>query len=86
MRKSQIKRLYGISYDEYMEMLKSQGMKCLICSDSLDGAKHTNIDHDHDTGRVRGILCAHCNKGLGMFKDDPKLLQSAIEYLIYIPK
>lgn len=82
-RNRQLKRTYGISLDEYEVLLSSQGEGCAICGvDScLDGMSFT-VDHNHETGEVRGILCRHCNTGLGMFKDSPNIIKNAYQYLI----
>lgn len=65
---------------EYHEQIKRQGNKCLICRIVLT---RPHIDHDHENGQIRGILCASCNVGLGMFKENPKLLLAAADYLKY---
>ena len=59
---------------------ESQGCKCAICRSDVE-LMQSAIDHNHNTGAFRGILCKTCNRALGMFRDDPKILQSAIEYL-----
>ena len=61
------------------EMIGEQQGMCEICGE-LHG-DNLFVDHDHTTGRVRAMLCRHCNSGLGFFKDDPELLQIAIVYL-----
>lgn len=53
---------------------------CQICDQPIEG-RGKNIDHDHTTGKFRGILCTRCNNGLGMFKDDLDLFQKAMQYL-----
>ena len=73
-------RKYDITADEYDEMLGCQDGGCKICGKSFERVKLA-VDHDHNTGKVRGILCENCNRGLGMFKDDPELLKSAVQYL-----
>ena len=76
---------YGITADEYDAMMTAQGGRCAICgsTDPGDGrSKNMSVDHDHETGKVRGILCTKCNVGLGQFQDDINLLSSAIEYLL----
>lgn len=79
-RRSWIKRKYGITLEQYDEMLASQGGVCGLC-----GGPPTRInlavDHDHITGEVRMLLCDLCNKGLGCLKDDPVLLRRAAEYV-----
>ncbi len=80
-RNWRLKREYGIDIVQYAEMLKKQSGKCLICSKEFATAKGTHIDHCHKTGKVRGILCSKCNKALGLFGDDVKILQTAILYL-----
>ena len=75
-----LKRTYGISLDDYESLLKSQGNVCKICKTERSG-KYLAVDHDHRTGKIRGILCENCNRGLGMFKDGPNLLRAAIQYL-----
>lgn len=73
-RKSQIRCKYDLEWEEYQEMLQAG---CNICG----ATERLHVDHDHSTGRVRGILCVNCNHGLGRFRDNPELLSKAIFYL-----
>ena len=67
----------------YEDMKQFQNNACAICKISLDeNEKRAYIDHDHDTGKVRGLLCSHCNSGLGFFKDNLDSLENAKNYLI----
>lgn len=77
-----IRRQYGITLEQYEEMLKAQDYKCAICGneDEVEG-RRLAIDHCHIGGHVRGLLCGKCNRGLGLFLDNPTLLQQAINYL-----
>lgn len=61
------------------QLLLDQNGKCKICA--TDIAARPVVDHDHRTGEVRALLCGTCNSGIGMFKDDPALLEAAIQYL-----
>ena len=75
-------RDFGITLDEYNKLLVNQNESCAIChkhQDEFDRA--LAVDHDHKTGKVRGLLCASCNNGLGRFKDNKDLLSEAIKYL-----
>lgn len=77
---------YGISLEEYNKMYVAQGGRCAICRRTKDEAhmgqnKNLHIDHDHQTGRVRGLLCLKCNVGLGAFEDNVGWLDSAKIYL-----
>lgn len=71
---------YGLSRDELAALL-GQHEVCAICRTDRWGRKGPQVDHDHDTGRVRGILCGNCNQGLGRFNDDPARLHAAAAYL-----
>jgi len=73
-------RLYGITIEQYDKMNEKQCGKCLICG-GTEPVKRLFVDHDHDTGAVRGLLCGKCNTALGLFGDNAKLLKSATEYL-----
>lgn len=88
---SHINRLarFGITPEQYEEMLDAQGRVCAICSrpekviDPRNGRiKALAVDHDHDSGAVRGLLCQNCNKGIGNLGDDPERLMAAAAYLI----
>ena len=71
---------YGISEVDYQRMFTQQKGVCAICArPSLKGV--LDVDHDHATGRVRGLLCNPCNRGLGSFQDDPIRLAEAVRYL-----
>lgn len=72
-------RSYGISVEYYQKMIEDQGNKCKICGQISERA--LDIDHCHTTGKVRGLLCSHCNKALGMFRDSYRYLEAAIKYL-----
>ncbi len=72
-----LKRRYGIGADEFDELVKQQGGVCAICA--RPDPEH--VDHSHDTGAVRGILCFNCNGGLGQFRDSTDALLAAAAYL-----
>lgn len=73
---------HGITLDEYDEMVLAQNNTCAICSNPPGGRwKKLYIDHCHQTGRIRGLLCHNCNLGLGNFRDSPKSLIKASEYI-----
>ena len=76
-----IRKDYGITEEEYEARIAAQGCKCAICQEPLDNPKTTHLDHNHETGQLRGVLCISCNHGLGKFKDRTDLLEAAIEYL-----
>lgn len=72
---------YGIGRDDFERLKANQGGLCAVCC--TRGA--SQVDHDHATGKVRGILCLHCNAGLGALKDDVRLVYQAIDYLSKTP-
>jgi hypothetical protein len=71
---------YGISREEYDEILCIQNGVCGICG-TKPGARRLAVDHDHETGEIRGLLCANCNRALGNLKDDHLIAYSAYQYL-----
>lgn len=75
------KKRYNITVEDYYNLLDSQDYKCAICKTSKISRKYFDIDHNHITGKVRGLLCNLCNKSLGSFKDSIENLQNAIKYL-----
>ncbi len=75
---------YGVTQEAFDAMVVSQSGACAICGSVPDGAGKLavlHVDHCHDTGRVRGLLCHWCNTGLGSFRDRPELLARAAGYL-----
>ena len=81
-RNSRLERLYGITLEQYDVMLKKQGNCCVLCgSRTPKRGNRFIVDHEHKTGKVRGLLCHLCNTGLGMFQDNPDLLKVAASYL-----
>jgi hypothetical protein len=80
-RDTKLKGRYGIGVADYEEWLDSQGGVCAICEMLPADGKHLDVDHDHRTGQVRGLLCRRCNYGLGFFGDDGMLLVRAGDYL-----
>lgn len=78
-RKWSLRAKYGISLEDYEAMLKVQGNVCAMCKQP--SKKTLAVDHDHETGKVRGLLCSDCNLLLGKFGDLETVLTAAIEYL-----
>lgn len=72
------KRNYGISLEDFEKLLKGQSGKCAICF--IDLVKPC-LDHDHKTGRIRGVLCPPCNQGIGSLRDSPEFCRNAAKYL-----
>ena len=82
VRKSSLKRKYGISLIEYNNMSASQDGLCAICSSKQkDHTRKLAVDHCHSTGKIRGLLCDFCNRGIGSMNDSVQTLESAIAYL-----
>jgi hypothetical protein len=72
---------YGITEQQYQQAAVAVGEACEICGQQCETHKKLSVDHDHDTGLVRGLLCNSCNTGLGKFKDSIELLRAAVEYM-----
>jgi hypothetical protein len=90
-RKYALRAAYGITPEEYDAMYERQDGRCGICGDRKYswqpglGVKGRSpflvVDHDHETGRVRGLLCTRCNIGIGQFREDPAIMRTAIQYV-----
>jgi hypothetical protein len=72
---------YGLTIDQYNTMNIKQAGMCAICAGPPVHHKRLSVDHDHDTGQIRGLLCTECNSGLGFFKDSILILERATQYL-----
>lgn len=80
-REFKLLREYGISIKEYDTILKEQNGNCKICGNKETLKRRLGVDHCHTTGKVRGLLCSKCNRGIGMFNDNIDNLNKAIKYL-----
>lgn len=74
-----LQRKFNLTPEQYLEMEKQQNSVCCICKKKC--TRKLAVDHNHSTGKVRGLLCNSCNRGLGYFKDSLENLQQAIIYL-----
>lgn len=79
--KYRLKKRYGITPEQYVAMLASVGGLCEICGTVGYDGKKLSVDHCHETGKIRGLLCNRCNMALGAFNDSPRLLSRAIKYI-----
>ena len=80
------KRVYGITIEDYLDLAEKQNFVCAICGKEnfAMGRNHSGalvVDHDHETGKVRGLLCHNCNRALGLFHDNVETLKKAQEYI-----
>lgn len=75
------KYLYGLSEEEYQDMLFKSGGNCEICGGTCKTGRALAVDHCHTTGKVRGLLCTRCNNAIGNFEDNVSILKAAITYL-----
>jgi len=82
-RDVQLKSLYGITQADYDRLLALQYGRCAICGTTNPGTRGTwRVDHDHETGQVRSLLCDRCNLGIGYMQDDPDILMAAARYVM----
>jgi hypothetical protein len=88
-RKANLAKHYGLTVADYDALLKRQGGVCAICGKDEPNAHGRTgkqfrlaVDHCHDTGQVRGLLCQKCNRAIGLLGDDPVLMRKAISYLL----
>lgn len=72
---------YGLTRGAYAELVEESGGKCAICRRPFSGPKEPAIDHDHETNKIRGLLCKACNCALGYMEDEPERLEAAANYL-----
>ena len=80
-RRAELLRVYGITLEEWYDIYDSQNGVCAICKQECKTRKSLSVDHDHETGDIRGLLCNRCNRALGLFRDDPEVLKNATRYL-----
>ena len=76
-------RTFGITLDEYNEVFLNQGKVCAGCRGTNKNLKNLAVDHDHSTGKIRGLLCDTCNRAVGCVKDDPSTFRRLADYLEY---
>jgi RNase P subunit RPR2 len=80
-REYHLRHRYGISMRQRDDLLNDQQGRCKACGDVLAPSRHVHVDHDHRTGRIRGILCHSCNGALGHAQDDSTRLRSLADYM-----
>lgn len=80
-RRADLKLRYGITIEDYDQMFELQNGKCKVCGSEDNGNKRFHIDHNHKSGKIRGLLCNRCNLMLGHAKEDIEILTKAIQYL-----
>lgn len=76
-KQNHLKKTYNLDYFVYLRMLEEQDNKCKICKRE----EQLYVDHNHETGEIRGLLCLKCNTGLGMFDDNLNRVEEAVTYL-----
>lgn len=76
-----LRKKYNLTLDEFEDRAALVDYKCEICGSEEQTHKNLVVDHNHNTGEVRGLLCSSCNQGLGHFKDSPYVLKKALDYL-----
>ena len=80
LRRYQLKK-YGLTYDSYDNLWIEQVGHCPVCRRPLPYGYSADVDHDHDTGRIRGLLHNNCNRGIGHLQHGPEILMNAVVYL-----
>lgn len=76
-----LERTYNMTIEQLEEKVRGQNGVCEICRNLLDMSSLTHVDHCHKTGRVRGVLCSNCNRGIGYLQDDAAVVSAAADYL-----
>lgn len=81
MREIHPRNKFGLTPEEYDAILAAQGGVCALCERPPMPGISLHVDHDHGTGEIRGLLCVRCNNALGLFREDPDLLERAARYV-----
>jgi hypothetical protein len=81
VRRTHNYKQYGLSLERYEEMFEEQNGLCAICENPDSTGRLLGVDHDHESGTIRGLLCSNCNTALGLVKEDPEILSRMIDYL-----
>ena len=79
--KQKLEYKYNLTHEDWLAIWDNQDGKCTICGKLFENPSDACVDHSHETDEIRGLLCRQCNAALGLFKDDVKILNNAIEYL-----
>jgi len=80
-KENELKSNYDLSYKDWLAMWNIQNGKCAICGELFENSSDACVDHDHETGKVRGLLCMKCNLGLGLFRNSLDIVKNVIDYL-----
>jgi len=83
-RTSRFRQIYDLSYEDFLKMWENQNGRCAICGKFFNEPSDACVDHNHKTGKVRGLLCPNCNSALGFLNDDIDLMLKAAVYLRFI--
>jgi hypothetical protein len=81
MREIHLRNKFGLTPEEYDRILEAQDGVCALCESPPTPGISLHVDHDHDPGEIRGLLCVRCNNALGLFREDPDLLKRAARYV-----
>lgn len=81
-RNDYLRRTFGMTLDEYRVMESAQDGCCAICRQQCKSGRSLAVDHNHETGEVRGLLCGNCNRAIGLLQEDPELFAAAVQYLL----
>jgi hypothetical protein len=86
MREIHLRSKFDLTPAQYDAMLERQGGGCAICGDPPPATSSLHVDHDHGTGEIRALLCVRCNNGIGLFREQPRLLRRAATYVTVEPR
>lgn len=81
VRRHHLKTRFGLTVEEYDRMWEVQDGRCAVCPRELESGYKTHVDHDHETGTVRGLLCMQCNTSLGKLKEDEEIVRNLLSYI-----
>lgn len=77
----QLRATYGITLEQFNALFEAQGSACALCKKGVEAERDRHVDHCHETGNIRGVLCFTCNKALGALGDTPESIRAALEYV-----
>lgn len=81
INKAKTAKKFGLTIEQWDALYEEQGGRCTLCGNGRGNYHELSVDHDHDTGKIRGLLCGPCNMGIGQLRDDPELLERAAMYI-----